>query len=119
MNYEEMSIKQLRELAKELGVLPSGRPNKAALIKALQPGAPPTANTPEEQWSQRLYQYDTFYDVVEPFNGYEKGDVVHNLPRTLGLMMVEEGKIKLNKSMAPKSNPNAIARPIPQEGINA
>ncbi len=117
MNYEKMTVKQLKAMAKELGVLPSGRVRKEDLIAALQPGGAPEPEGPSEQWktpSQEVYQFDRMYVVQEPFSGYEKGDRVSNLPRSLGLMLVEEGKIKLDKSSPRATNPNAIARAVPQ-----
>ena len=113
MNYQRMSTKNLKALAKELGVLPKGRPSKDEIILALEPGGPPTAKSPEEQWeptSQEAYQFDRMYIVKKPFSGYEPGDEVINFPRAQGLMLVKDGSIKLKESSARATNPNAIAR---------
>lgn len=122
MNYSRMSFNQLSDLAKELGAWPEegsgkkGKVTKKDLIAALEPGDAPTANTPEEQWepsSQQKYQFDRMYRVQEPFSGYEKGDEVCNLPRSVGLALVESGAIKLIESSPRKSNPHAIMRVKP------
>ncbi len=113
MNYADMRYKDLSALAKELGVHPGGRPPAKTLVAALQPGGPPTAKSPEEQWeptSQEAYQFDRMYIVKKPFSGYEVGDKVQNFARATGLMLVKDGSIKLDESSPRQSNPNAIAR---------
>ena len=116
MNYEKMTVKELRAMAKELGVLPSGRVKKQDLIDALQPGGPSEPEGPSEQWrtSQEVYQFDRMYRVEKPFNGYEVGDLVSNFNRTLGLARVADGSIKLVEGAPRASNPRAVARVVPQ-----
>ena len=113
MTYEEMSLAQLRATAKELGVLPPGRPTKKELLSALEPGGPPK-EVIEQTVSQQLYQFDRIYIVQKSFGGYEVGDKVINLSRALGLALVEQGKIRLDKNTPAASNPNAIERRVPQ-----
>ena len=105
-SFDEMTITQLKAMAQELGVLPQGRPSKKALIKALEPGGPPK---PVEETSQQKYLLDRMYEVMVPFGGYERGDQICNLARSLGLAMVDNGNIRLVKSSPQMSNPNAIA----------
>ena len=114
MDYESMSMKDLKALAKELGVLPSGRPKKSDIIKALQPGGPAPAPKEQPATSQQLYEFDHTYVVLKPFSGYEPGDRVSNFARTKGLMLVKEGMMKLDKDAPPASNPNAVAKKAPQ-----
>lgn len=117
MNYEEMTVKQLTAMASELGVLPSGRPSKKTLIAVLQPGGPPKIEEPgeqEEMVSQNTYQYDRSYIVQKSFSGYEPGDTIINFHQTLGQMLIDEGKIKLDKSSPRATNPHAVTRVIPQ-----
>ncbi len=117
MDYEEMTVKQLTVMAKELGVLPDGRPNKTALIAALQPGGPPKAEGPGEEkvvLRDDVYQYDRTYIVQESFSGYEPGDEIINFHQTLGQLLIDQEKIKLDNRSPRATNPHVIARTIPQ-----
>ena len=113
MTYADMTVAQLKATARELGVLPSGKPTKKELLLALEPGGPPK-EVIEQPVSQQLYQFDRIYIVQKPFGGYEVGDKVINLSRSVGLALVEQGKIRLDKNTPAASNPNAIQRKVPQ-----
>jgi hypothetical protein len=111
MNYEEMSVSQLGELAKELGVFPedgSGKDGKVVkkdLLSALKIGVKATFDALP---SQQKYKLDTQYRVVkEGLSNHPVGAIVLNLPRSLGIMAVEEGFIEELPGAPKVSNPRA------------
>jgi hypothetical protein len=79
------------------------------VIEARQAQAP-AATEEAQQVSQQVYQFDTEYEVVEPFGGYEKGEIVMNLGRALGLKLVQEGKLRKRAGgLEGFSNPRPVA----------
>lgn len=111
MDYEDMSVSKLSALAEELNVLPEkgsgagGRVLKDDLLDALKVGA---AAVQAALPSQQKYKFDTRYRVVkEGLSNHPVGAVVLNLPRTLGIMAVEEGLIEEIPGAPKVSNPRA------------
>lgn len=113
MDYESMTAERLAELAKELGVYPeegSGKDGnilKSDLLAALKVGVKAVSDAvATRQWKK--YKFDTQYRVVkEGLSNHPVGAIVINLPRTIGIMAVEEGLIEELPGAPQISNPRA------------